>query len=303
MSHFLNKLQDNIQGRVLPAEKMANHTTWRIGGPAEVLVVPQNRADVITALQAAAEFHKPVTVIGNGSNLLVADQGIPGLVLKMAGGLDRLEISGETVYAESGCLMPGLVRRTVEHGLAGLEFAAGIPASLGGALSMNAGAHGGAVGGFVQEVQACNYRGEQVVLGARDCKFDYRKSIFQTEEYVVLAATLKLNPGDSGLSRNLIKDYLAKRSSSQPLEYPNAGSVFTNPPGNSAGRLIEQAGGKGKEVGGARVSDKHANFIVNTGNATASDVARLINLVQELVYAKFKIELHPEIKCLGCPRE
>ncbi len=303
MSQFVQDLTKNIKGAVLPGESLKRHTTWRIGGPAEVLVMPENQDDVIKALKIAADRAKTVTVIGNGSNLLVADCGIEGIVLKLAGGMANCRIRNQHLIAESGCLLPGLARQTVESCFSGLEFAAGIPASLGGALVMNAGAHGGELGAIVEEVQACNFIGEKIGFSREDCGFGYRTSIFQQGGYIILGATLKLNRGNKESSLEMIKNNLEKRRQSQPLEYPNSGSVFRNVPGFPAGKLIDEAGAKGLRIGGAMVSEKHANFIINTGEATAADVLALIDRVKEMVFDKFQIQLHPEIRILGYSRE
>ncbi len=303
MSDFSEELSKNIKGAVLAQEPLARHTTWRIGGPAEVMVIPQNRQDVQSALRLAARRGKKVTVIGNGSNLLVAESGVEGLVLKLVGGLTEWRLEGQRLRAESGCLLPGLSRASVAAGLTGLEFAAGIPASLGGALVMNAGAHGGELGSLVREVLACNLSGEQITLARQDCDFGYRKSVFQQGGLIVLEAVLELEQGERENGLQLIQSNLAKRAESQPLEYPSAGSVFRNPPEAPAARLIDAAGAKGLRIGGAMVSDKHANFIVNAGGATASDVLELIDTVKQMVVEKFNIELHPEIRTLGCSRD
>ncbi len=303
MSYFVKELTKNIKGDVLPQEPLKRHTTWRIGGPAEVMVIPKNRQDVETALRIAVRHRKKVTVMGNGSNLLVSETGVNGLVLKLVGGLTEWHLDGPRLTAESGCLLPGLSRASVEAGLAGLEFAAGIPASLGGALVMNAGAHGVELGALVGEVLACTLSGEQIRLARQDCGFAYRKSVFQQGGLIVLGAVLELGQGERDKGYQLLKSNLAKRAQSQPLEYPSAGSVFRNPPEAPAAKLIEAAGAKGLRIGGAMVSDKHANFIVNVGEATASDVLTLIETVKEMVVAKFDIELHPEIRTLGCSRD
>jgi UDP-N-acetylmuramate dehydrogenase len=302
MCKFIQDLQV-IQGAVLPEEKLCLHTTWRIGGPAEVLVIPATQEDVLNTIRIATLHSKPITVIGNGSNLLVADSGIRGLVLKLAGGLKSYCFEGNNLKAEAGCLLPGLARTSAALGLSGLEFAAGIPASLGGALLMNAGAHGGELGNLVQDVLACKLDGEVVILSPEQCKFGYRQSTFQQGEYIILSANLILQPGNKAESLVKIKDNLERRKNSQPMEFPNAGSIFRNPPEVPAGKLIEEAGAKGLQVGGALVSEKHANFIVNTGGATAADVLAVINSVQEMVWQKFNILLHPEVRMLGCTRE
>ncbi|MDA8441091.1 MAG: UDP-N-acetylmuramate dehydrogenase [Peptococcaceae bacterium] len=303
MTSFVEGLKQNIQGNVLPDENLARHTTWRIGGPAEVLVMPVSRQDVLNAIAVANSYHKEITVIGNGSNLLVADAGIPGMVLKLAGCLNSYEIRGLRLTAESGCRLPGLVQHSVEAGLAGLEFAAGIPAALGGALWMNAGAHGCELGDLVEEVIVCNPNGKIRHYAQAECGFAYRTTRFQSEPGVILAASFKLTRGERAKSEAIVRANMTRRRQNQPLEYPNAGSVFRNPPGSAAGKLIELSGGKGLRVGGAMIAEKHANFIINLGDASAQDVLDLIAQVQDLVWAKFQVELHPEIKLVGFSRE
>jgi len=303
MSGFAADMARQLKGAVLIEEPLKKHTTWRIGGPAEVLAIPESQAEVLTALRVAAEWHKQVFVVGNGSNLLALDEGVRGLVLKLAGGLSRWSLDGKRLTAESGCPLSGISRATVERGLSGLEFAVGIPASLGGALTMNAGAHGGELGTLVKEVQVSNLQGELRQFNGEECGFGYRTSSFQNSSYIILSAILDLQPGDAASGKRLIKDNLQKRALAHPMEYPNAGSIFRNPPGTAAAKLIEEAGLKGLQIGGAMISTKHANFIVNVGGATAKDVQALIERVKNTVLEKFQVELHPEIRTLGCSRD
>lgn len=299
MAEFIRDLKEHIAGLVLPMESMRKHTTWKIGGPAEVMVIPQNVEDVIKALRIAGQWDMNITVIGNGSNLLVADAGIKGMVLKLAGGLNNWQINANNIIAGAGCLLPVLARRSVGQNLAGLEFAAGIPASLGGALVMNAGAHGSDIGSLIEEVSVCDLSGAVYRFKRAECGFDYRTSRFQKENFIILSAVLGLQPGDKTAGEERISVNLAKRRQGQPLDYPNAGSVFRNMPQAPAGKLIDSAGAKGLRVGDAMVSEKHANFIVNLGNATAADMLSLIQRIQSMVFDKYQVVLHPEVKMLG----
>ncbi|HEX3015489.1 MAG TPA: UDP-N-acetylmuramate dehydrogenase [Desulfobacteria bacterium] len=302
MSQFVQDLEKKLKGSVLAEEPLRKHTTIRIGGPAEVLIIPADQQDVVDAVRIAAEYGKQVTIIGNGSNLLVSDNGIPGLVVKLVGGMTTWKLQGNSLVAESGCLLPALIFHTIDAGFSGLEFAAGIPASLGGALVMNAGANGGEIGSLVEEVQACNAAGEVVHFSQGACRFGYRQSVFQSEQWIILAARINLQAGDKAASLARVKQLLGKRKQIQPLDLPNAGSIFRNPIGGVAGKLIDEAGCKGLKAGGAMISNKHANFIVNVENATAADVLELIERVKTMVMAKHGIELHPEVRMLGFSR-
>ncbi len=292
-------LKPLIKGDILYLESMRKHTSWRIGGPAEIMVLPAGIDDIKLCIQYARERGIPLTVMGNGSNLLVKEKGIGGIVLKLSRGFDHIEIKGTNIAAEAGALMPVVAKRAAEAGLSGLEFAAGIPASIGGATIMNAGAHGKSMDEIVREVIVLTPKGEITSLSKEEIGFQYRKSNIRDRGLVVLKSDLALIPGDPCEIKAKIETNLAKRRNSQPLEYPSAGSVFANPPGNWAGRLIEQAGCKGMRVGDALVSEKHANFIVNLGEATASDVLQLISRIKQLVLEKFNIELKLEVQVIG----
>lgn len=288
-----------IAGEIRVEEPMANHTTWRIGGPADILVSPAEQADVETIVRYAGEKKIPLTVIGNGSNILVRDRGIRGIVLKITRGLNKVDVNGLTIRAGAGAFLPVLAKKAAEHGLTGLEFAAGIPGTVGGAVAMNAGANGQSISDVVQEVKAITPEGSSRVITGPDLKFRYRGSVLLTEPMVIVEVLMALQKGEREDVCRRMEELLARRKAAQPLDIPNAGSVFTNPPGLAAGRLIEEAGGKGMQAGNARVSEKHANFIVNTGGATASDVTELIKQVQELVYQKHRIQLQMEVRVLG----
>jgi len=292
-------LAKEITSEVRVSEPMAGHTTWRIGGPADLLVLPGSSNDVVKAVKFANTWGIPWVVMGNGSNLLVKDGGIRGMVIKIRDGLNQLEIQGQTIRAGAGVLLPRLAGKAVEAGLGGLEFACGIPATLGGAVIMNAGAHGSSIGDFVQRVAAINVNGDTVELSREELAFGYRSSCLYPKELIVTDVTLHCPSGNREESRRIIQENLIRRKTTQPLNLPNAGSVFKNPPGQAAGKLIEEAGGKGMRVGDAQVSGRHANFIVNLGQATARDVLTLIERIQTLVLQKLGIQLELEVIVLG----
>ncbi len=296
VEHDLGRL---IDGRILTMESMKKHTSWRIGGPADIMVMPAGVEDIRRCLLFAREQEIPLLIMGNGSNLLVKDNGIRGIVLKISQGFNEIIVRGTDITAEAGALIPLVAKRAAEAGLSGLEFAAGIPASVGGAVSMNAGAHGRCMEEVVRKVRVLTPEGLTVELNKEEIGFRYRGSSIRDKKLVVLSAVFMLEPDDPDQVRNKNEVNLAKRRNSQPLEYPNAGSVFANPPGQWAGWLIEQVGGKGMKVGDAIVSEKHANFIVNRGEATASDVLKLIDWIKSLVLEKFNIELKLEVQVVG----
>ncbi|GFN24074.1 UDP-N-acetylmuramate dehydrogenase [Thermanaeromonas sp. C210] len=292
------ELQGRIKGRVLPEEPLARHTTFRIGGPAEFLALPADRTDLEICLTFARQKGLPLYVMGNGSNLLVRDEGVRGLVIKMAG-LGRVEVRDRTVWAEGGAPLPLVLAEARRARLTGLEFAAGIPASVGGAVVMNAGTPEGSIGRLVEKVEVLDRDGKALTLGGDELDFKYRESKLKGAGLVVVAAALSLNAGDEKEIVEAIARNLALRRRKQPLNWPNAGSIFKNPPGHYAGWLIEQVGAKGWRQGDAEVSSVHANFIVNRGRATASDVLHLVARIQQAVADKFGIFLETEIEVWG----
>lgn len=279
-------------------EPLARHVTFRIGGPADVLVAPRSRDELRDAARYLYDCGIPFIVLGAGSNVLVSDLGIRGVVVKIGKGVDRVRIEGTTVVAEAGAGLPALARRAAARGLSGLEFSAGIPASVGGAVVMNAGAHGHAMAEIVRAVRVVTPEGEEDLPGPA-LGFGYRTSRLQTTACVVVEATLHLTRADPAEVRARTEEWLRRRGESQPLGPPSSGCVFRNPPGDHAGRLVDLAGGKRLTVGGARVSDLHANYILNDGRATAADVIALMDKVSALVAEKFGVRLEPEIKFLG----
>ncbi|MEW6448392.1 MAG: UDP-N-acetylmuramate dehydrogenase [Bacillota bacterium] len=299
MLQLPERVTSRIKGRILYGEPLKNHTTWRIGGPAEVLVEPASREDLVAILTFLREKGLPLVVIGNGSNLLVSDQGVKGVVIKVGEALAHVSIAGENIIAESGAKLGRVAAIAQAAGLSGLEFSVGIPATVGGAVTMNAGANGAAMADVVEAVTVIDYAGSQHLLGRKELDFGYRWSRLQELQAIVVEVVLKLVPCDPLEIKRRSEGYLQKRRLTQPLEYPSAGSVFKNPPGDAAGRLIELAGAKGLRVGDAMVSERHANFIVNLGNARAQDVLQLIRRVQEMVWSKFSVWLDLEVKALG----
>lgn len=280
-------------------EPMARHTSFRIGGPADVLAQPASEAEVCALLAQARKHAVPVTLIGNGSNLLVRDKGIRGLVIKLGNMLTDFRADGTTLIIGSGISLAMAARKAAELGLSGLEFAVGIPGSLGGAVYMNAGAYDGEMSMVVGSVRVLNLSGFVRELDAEALHFSYRHSALQGSGEIITSVTLALKKGDAQEIAAKMADFSQRRRAKQPLELPSAGSTFKRPPGFFAGTLIEQTGLKGYAVGGAQVSPKHAGFVVNSGGATAADVLRLIAEVQARVYAKHGVRLEPEVLVLG----
>jgi UDP-N-acetylmuramate dehydrogenase len=280
-------------------EPLANHTTWRIGGPADLLIQPKDKASLILAVQMIHRHNIPWSVIGRGSNLLVRDGGIRGAVLKVAEGLSHCEFRGEEVCVGAGYSMIRLAVETGKMGLTGMEFAGGIPGSVGGAVYMNAGAHGSDLSRILKQAEILFDNGETVVLTNKEMEFAYRTSLLQKKRGIVLEAVFQLKKGDRKEIAAILASNKDRRRQTQPLQMPCAGSVFRNPPGDHAGRLIEAAGLKGFHYGGAQVSEIHANFIVNRGGATASDVLTLMDHIRRTILEKFGVDLHPEVLVVG----
>jgi len=279
-------------------EILKKHTSFRIGGPANYFASPRSFSEIQTALIFAREQKLPVSIIGAGTNLLALDKGFNGLAIKLAGGLKKIKFRGNIVYAEAGAFLSQLISLTAKKGLSGLECLSGIPGTLGGAVVMNAGAWGKEIGRYVVRIKVFDRKGKEKIIQKKKMGFGYRKSILQKKNYIITEVVLKLRKGKKQLIKQKIKDYLDQRKAHQPLGIPNAGSIFKNPVGKFAGKLIEEAGGKGMRVGDAQVSTKHANFIVNLGEAKARDVIKLMTQLQKLVKDKHKIKLEPELKIM-----
>jgi len=287
-----------LRGRLLVNEPMARHTSWRVGGPADRVYVPADIDDLAAFLRTLSP-EEPIHWVGLGSNLLVRDRGVRGTVILTSGALSGLALLDETrVRAEAGVPSAKVARFCATHGLGGAEFLAGIPGTVGGALAMNAGAFGGEFWNLVEAVETLDRRGERRTRQASEYAVGYRSVKSPAAEWFV-AAHLKLVRGEHAQARALIKSLLARRGATQPTQMPNAGSVFKNPPGDHAARLIEAAGLKGATVGGACVSELHANFIVNAGNATAADIEELIEHVRATVELRFGVRLETEVRVIG----
>ena len=282
-----------VKGRMERDYPLKNLCTFKIGGPGEVVFWPQGQEDLVQIIEWCRAYSKPFVLLGRGSNVLLPDEGLKGVII-VCTELKKISWQENKVRVEAGYPLMRLARESAKRGLQGLEFAAGIPGTVGGALAINAGAYGGEIGSVVEEVKVLTPEGKRITLSGDKITFGYRYSSLQT--YYILEATLELQVHDSSILLERIKEYNLKRRNTQPLEFPNVGSVFRNPPGDSAARLIEAAGWKGQRVGGAQVSEKHANFIVNRGNAKAAEVLKLIKNIQEDVLAKFGVELQTEIK-------
>lgn len=283
-------------GDVKSGELLKKHTSFRIGGGASCFVEPHSTEDLAACLRLCRERALPYFILGNGSNLLVSDEGIGGVVLHVGKGLSHITVTGNTVTAGAGARLTDVCREAAEASLTGLEFAYGIPGSVGGGVFMNAGAYGGELCQVLETVTVLTAAGQLVTLGAGDCDLSYRHSRFMEDGSVVVEASFALTPGDRETILSRMADILGRRKDKQPLEWPSAGSVFRRPEGYFAGALIEGAGLKGYAVGDAQVSEKHAGFIINKGNATAKDVRELIRHIQRTVREKDGVELVCEIR-------
>ena len=300
MQELINQLSEGIKkGMILRDEPMDLHTTFRIGGPAAVFVKPADREEVRWAVRCAKSQDVPFVVVGNGSNLLVSDQGIPGMVLHLGGYYSRIEVDDRTILAEAGASLSKTARAALDHGLTGLEFAAGIPGSVGGAVSMNAGAYGGEIAQVLAWADVMTPDGEFLRMTPEELDLSYRHSLVFDRDYIVLAACFQLEEGRKEDILGKMEDLAGRRRDKQPLEYPSAGSTFKRPEGYFAGKLIEDSGLKGYTVGGAQVSEKHAGFVINKGGADADEVAFLIRQVQKKVAARFGVNLETEVRMIG----
>ena len=297
-TELANRLR-NIGCRVQEQERLSAHTTFRIGGAAELFVTASTVEQAGQALCLCRETDTPLLVLGNGSNLLVSDAGVDGVVLRLAAGTPGWRIDGTTVTAEAGVTLAKLCVALGEAGLSGLEFAYGIPGTVGGGVYMNAGAYGGQLSDVIRSVTALTPQGETVTIDREELALGYRHSVFMENGMLVWSVTMVLQAGDPAAVRAAMADYLSRRREKQPLEYPSAGSFFKRPAGHFAGALIEQCGLKGLTVGGAQVSEKHAGFLINRGDATCADVMALGDEVARRVKDAFGVELEREVQFVG----
>ena len=283
---------------VLTEEPMKGHTTFRIGGSADIYIDP-DFDDIIPVIDYLKKEAVPFTVIGNGSNLLVSDDGVEGVVLALGKKAGKIEIADTKVVAQAGALLSTVANVAAEAGLTGLEFASGIPGTLGGAVYMNAGAYGGEIKDVIEAVTVYTPDFKKKVLTADDLQLSYRHSLLMEEEGYVTEVVLRLQKGDKAEIKARIEEIKNQRVEKQPLNFPSAGSTFKRPTGYFAGKLIDDAGLRGYSVGDAQVSEKHCGFVVNKGNATAHDVLQLMQDVDEKVYEKFGVHLTPEVRIIG----
>lgn len=297
---FIQKLKEHIKnGVILEREPMGRHTTFQVGGPADIFVEPANREELRFAVQEARRDQVPFFVTGNGSNLLVSDDGYRGMILHIGKRMSGIAVKDTVIEAEAGSSLARIAKEALEQGLAGMEFAAGIPGSLGGAVVMNAGAYGGEMKDILTDVDVLTEDGEFLTVTAGDMDLSYRHSCVPEKHYIVLRAKMRLSMGEKDAIKERMNELALARRQKQPLEYPSAGSTFKRPEGYFAGKLVQDAGLKGYTVGGAQVSEKHSGFVVNRGGAEAAEIRFLIWQVQRKVKEQFGVTLEPEVRFIG----
>jgi UDP-N-acetylmuramate dehydrogenase len=299
MLQLISDLEAAQVGDIRLKEPLAPYTTWKIGGPADALVIPATKDKLVETVKLLNSYSVPWLVIGRGSNLLVGDKGFRGVVIKMNEALENISFEGKQVYAGAACSFVKLARLAAKEGLTGLEFAGGIPGSVGGAVYMNAGAHGSDVSRILKQAEILLPSGDLIMMQREDLHYAYRHSLLQSSPGIVTEAVFELSRGDRKEIAGAMAAYRESRVRTQPLQFASAGSVFRNPGNGHAAKLIEAAGLKGLRVGGAEVSIKHANFIVNIGQATAQDVLTLIAQIQSTVKQQYGISLVPEVLVVG----
>ena len=280
-------------------EPMKIHTTFRVRGPASYFVTPETEEEVAKVIEVCTQENVPYYIVGNGSNLLVSDQGYEGVIIQIYKQMNRVEITENEIHAQAGALLSMIANRAMEAELTGFEFAAGIPGTLGGACVMNAGAYGGEMKDVLETVTVLTRDGDVKTLTKEELELGYRTSVIAKKDYIVLSAVIRLENGKKEEIKAVMDDLKEKRITKQPLEYPSAGSTFKRPEGYFAGKLIQDAGLRGFQVGGAQVSEKHCGFVVNKDQATAADVMNLMNQVSDKVYEMSGVRLEPEVKRLG----
>lgn len=300
MTSMYEYIESFIPGeQILFHEPMSKHTTFRVGGEAACMIYVQTEEEIRKLVSYLNQIEEDYFMLGNGSNLLVGDKGYHGIVIKFGRQMEEIQVDGERMRVKAGALLPKVAVVAKEHGLTGLEFAAGIPGSIGGAIVMNAGAYDGEMKQIVESVRIMDRNGEILTLDNDAMEFGYRTSVVKDRPYIVLEVVLRLQPGDKEAIGARMEELAALRKSKQPLEYPSAGSTFKRPEGYYAGKLIMDAGMRGYRIGGAQVSDKHCGFVVNVNKATAADIKEVIEEVQERVKKRFHVSLEPEVIFLG----
>lgn len=297
---ILGKLQDIVgSDNVVSDEPMRKHTTFRIGGNADIFVRPESKEQIAEILRLCREQDVPYFILGNGSNLLVGDRGFRGVVINIMDNMNDIKVDDGIIKAQAGAMLIKVSRAARDNSLTGLEFASGIPGTIGGAIYMNAGAYGGEMKDVVTKVTAMDAEGEIYTFGVDELEFSYRHSVIQQRDLIVLDVTMELAAGDQKSIDDRMSELAVARRTKQPLEYPSAGSTFKRPEGYFAGKLIMDAGLCGYRVGDAQVSEKHCGFVVNRGNATADDVIKLIDDVKAKVSEEYDVVLEPEVRMIG----
>ncbi len=297
---FYDELRNILpEGRVRLDEPMERHTTFRVGGPADYFAVPGTGEELLKVINCCKKAEMPYYIIGNGSNLLVSDNGYRGTVIQIYKSMNQIRVSDNCITAQAGALLSGIAAKALENGLTGFEFASGIPGTLGGACVMNAGAYGGEMKDILKQVMVMSREGEIFTIPAQELEMGYRTSIIAKKGHIVLEAVIELKNGDVQEIKARMDELKERRVSKQPLEFPSAGSTFKRPDGYFAGKLIEDSGLRGFQVGGAQVSEKHCGFVINKDHATAADIAELMRQVSEKVKRDSGVTLEPEVKRLG----
>ena len=298
--NFYDKLNNVIaKDSILTDEPMSRHTTFRVGGPADFFVTPKAKEEVRDVIRICKEAGMPYYIIGNGSNLLVSDAGYRGVIVQIYKEMNEVKAEGDLVKAQAGALLSGIAAKALGAELSGFEFASGIPGTIGGACVMNAGAYGGEMKDVLESVTVLTGEGKIIELDRNELELGYRTSVIAKKGYIVLGAVLKLERGDGEKIKTYMDELKEKRVTKQPLEYPSAGSTFKRPEGYFAGKLIEDAGLRGFQVGGAQVSEKHCGFVINRDHAAAADIMELMRQVQIRVKENSGVDLEPEVKRLG----
>lgn len=299
-TNVINLLEKKINREYIIEDEMMNkHTTFKVGGPADLYVIPRSEEELVYAIEVCKSENVPYYVIGNGSNLIVTDKGFRGVIIEVYRQMSDITVEGNCITAYAGALLSKIANTALEHGLTGLEFAHGIPGALGGAVTMNAGAYDGEMKQVLESATVIDDKGQVRTLSSDELELEYRKSIISRLGYTVIKATMRLEDGDKEAISAKMKDLMQRRRDKQPLEYPSAGSTFKRPVGHFAGKLIMDAGLRGYQLGGAQVSEKHCGFVINKDHATCQDILDLIHYIQEEVKSKFDVQIEPEVKMIG----
>jgi|SRR5690625_2539303 len=298
-SDILKRLESKNVGEILIDEPMKKHTSFKIGGPVDIMLLPKNEEQVVNGVSFCREHKIPYFIMGNGTNLLVRDGGIRGVVIKINRGFNKIEIDGGKIYSQAGAPLTVVSRKAKDNSLTGMEFANGIPGTIGGAVTMNAGAYGGEMKDIISKVRVLEPDNQIKELSNEEMDFRYRGSKVIDEELIVLSVELQLKYGDKEKIEETMRDLNHRRTSKQPLDLPSGGSTFKRPTGYYAGKLIDDSGLRGLRHGGAQVSEKHCGFVVNVDNATCKEVLDLISVIKKTVKDKFGVDLEMEIKVIG----